>query len=257
MAGFFGLFDYSKPGKGVRKDEPQGSRFTYFWKLVFRKFWKLIQLNLLYLLFCIPIVTIGPATAGFVYVLRNMANEQPVFMFSDFWDAFKLNWKQSFVTSLLYALAAFILTVSIQFYFHNSQQHSWMFIPAALSLFVAFMLVLMSYYIMLMIVTLDLPLKAIIKNAAIMSILCLKTNILTFLFTGIILAATVLFFPITILLVIVLFPAFIGFIICYNSYPGIQKYAIDPFMAAQEEKSLAESEEDKLFNDEIPNKEAQ
>ena len=34
-----------------------------------------------------PIVTIGPATCGLVYILRNFANEKPVFMVSDFFDA--------------------------------------------------------------------------------------------------------------------------------------------------------------------------
>ena len=71
MAGFFGLFDYSKPGKGVDKNGPQKKRFFHFFELYFRKFWKLITLNMLYVLFCIPIVTIGPATAAMTYILKN------------------------------------------------------------------------------------------------------------------------------------------------------------------------------------------
>lgn len=250
MAGFFGLFNYSKPGKGVRKDEPKKARFLYFWELYFRKFWKLIQLNLLYLLFCIPIVTIGPATAGFIYVLRNMVNEQPIFLFSDFWDAFKANWKQSFLLSVLAAVASVVVSVSVRFYLQNSQQHGWMLVPAALTLFVAFVLIMMSFYAMLMVVTLELSLSAILKNAAILGIVCLKTNILTFLFVGLIVLATILLFPISLLLVLFLVPSLIGFIICYNSYPGIKKYAIDPFLAAQQQEDQPALEaESSLFCD--------
>ena len=48
------MFNYSKPGPGVEKEEQQKRRFFLFFELFFRKFWKLIQLNLLYLLFWIP-----------------------------------------------------------------------------------------------------------------------------------------------------------------------------------------------------------
>ena len=96
-----GLFNYSKPGPGVDKNGPKKKRFFYFLELFGRKFWKLLELNLLYLLCCIPVVTIGPATCGLVYILRNFANEKPVFMVSDFFDAFKSNFKQGFVLGLL------------------------------------------------------------------------------------------------------------------------------------------------------------
>lgn len=247
MAGFFGLFDYSKPGKGVRKDEPQKPRFFHFWELFFRKFWKLIQLNLLFVLFCIPVVTIGPATAGMTYVLRNMANEQPIFLFSDFWDAFKANWKQSFLYSLLLAVCLLAAIVSGQFYLANAASRQWLLFPAAVTFFICLMLLMMNYYVMLMIVTLDLPLGSIIKNALILAIVRLKTNLLTLLFTGAILLATWLFFPYTILLVLLIVPAWIGFIICFNSYPGIQKHVIDPFVEAP---SQQDSDREALFQDE-------
>lgn len=252
MAGFFGLFDYSKPGKGVRKDEPQKPRFLYFWELYFRKFWKLCQLNLLYVLFCLPVVTIGPATAGFVYVLRNMSNEQPIFLFSDFWDSFKANWKQSLAYSILMAVCAVVVSVSVQFYTANSGQYGWMIVPAALTLFVGLILILMSFYVMLMIVTLDLPLKAILKNAAILSIVCIKTNLLTLFFTAVLVFACILFPVIGFLLFLVIMPATIGFIICFNSYPGIKRYAIDPFYQKQE--TLPADDDNALFRDEEPPK---
>ena len=66
------MFNYSKPGPGVDKDGPQKKRFFYFFELFGRKFWKLIELNLLYLVCCIPIVTIGPATCGLVYILQGV-----------------------------------------------------------------------------------------------------------------------------------------------------------------------------------------
>ena len=51
MAGFLGMGNFQKPGKGVKKEEPEKKRFFQFFDLFFRKITRLIQLNLLYLLF--------------------------------------------------------------------------------------------------------------------------------------------------------------------------------------------------------------
>lgn len=90
--GLFGV-NYAKEGPGIDKNAPQKKRFFLFWDIYFRKFWKLIQLNLVYFLFYIPagaglyfmlmdginlvsillilisVVLLGPATAGVTYVV--------------------------------------------------------------------------------------------------------------------------------------------------------------------------------------------
>lgn len=53
MAGFFGLFDYSKPGPGVRKDEPEKKGVARYFDILGKRLWKLVSLNFLYLLFSI------------------------------------------------------------------------------------------------------------------------------------------------------------------------------------------------------------
>ncbi len=53
MAGFFGLFDYSKPGPGVSKDEPEKKGIARYFDILGRRIWKLMTVNVLYLLFSI------------------------------------------------------------------------------------------------------------------------------------------------------------------------------------------------------------
>lgn len=250
MAGIFGFFDYTKPGKGVEKDEPQKPRFLFFWELYFRKFWKLIQLNLLFMAFSLLIVTIGPATAGMTYVLRSMANEQPVFLFSDFWDGFKSNLKQSLIYSVFMVVVAILLVTSFQFYTANLSVSSWMYVPFGLCVMLALLFTFMSFYAFLMIVTIDLPLFAILKNCAILSIVCLKTNLITLFFVALIVFAVYLFLPLSSLLVIILIPATIGFIISFNCYKEIKKYVIDPYIKGQEPAPEA-LEESVIFEDDI------
>ena len=251
MAGFFGLFDYSKPGPGISKNAPQKKRFFLFFDILGRKFWKLIQLNFLYILFCLPVVTIGPATAGMTYVLRNFANEQHSFLFSDFWDSFKSNFKQSFIYSILSLIATVLLSVSIYYYYINLNQNKFYYLPFVVSVSIAIIFIFMNYYVYLMIVTLDLKLKAIIKNAFIFSVLGVKTNIITFLILGLIIFATVWYFPITLLFIVLIEFSLVGLIICFNSYQYIKKYAIDPYLNSQNTQNEPVEENEPVFEDTI------
>jgi len=260
MGGFFGFFDYSKAGKGVRKDEPKRSHFAQFWILTQRKFWQIMQLNLLFLLFCVPIVTIGPAMAGMTYVLRQFAAENPVFLLSDFWDNFKSNFKQSFAFGLLQTVFAIIIAYSVQFYFINAPQNMWMYLTLGFSIMVTLLAIFASFYVYLMIVTLDLKLIAIIKNSLIFAVLCMRTNFITLFFLIVVYGVTFIFFPMSMLLVLTILFSFTNFIICYNSYPHIRKYAIEPYLESLREQADAESgaepqsdesENENVFSDEF------
>ncbi|MGM9551404.1 MAG: YesL family protein [Clostridia bacterium] len=50
----FRLFDYETEGPGVRKDEPEKKGLARFWDILSTRFWKLVSLNAIYLVFSIP-----------------------------------------------------------------------------------------------------------------------------------------------------------------------------------------------------------
>ena len=98
MAGFFGLFDYNKPGKGVNKGEPQKKGIARFFELFFRKFWNYLKLNLLYGVTCIP---------AFVYYVLVVS-----WLFGDFAMNASLGEKEA-VTGFLMLSAVFALAIII------------------------------------------------------------------------------------------------------------------------------------------------
>lgn len=269
MAKLFSFLDPTREGKGVKKETMQKKRFFLFWELVFRKITKLCLLNLIYVLCCIPVVTIGPATAGLMYVLRNMANEKPVFVAHDFFDAFKKNFKPAFfagiIVLLVFAIAIFSGTFyislgssDIQNFFGMDAQMTATFgtVAAIVSFVAGFFMMFMSYYIYLLIVTVDLPLKKIFKNSALLAIAGFKTNIITTFFVIVIVGVCLLGllivpinFFVTILLLVFLI-AFIHFIIAFNSYQYIKKYVTDPFYQAKGEKAPDDPvESEHIFED--------
>ena len=59
MAGLFNLFpDFAKNGPGIDKDAPPKTGLALFIDIYRREWWNIFKLNLLFLLFCIPVVTI-------------------------------------------------------------------------------------------------------------------------------------------------------------------------------------------------------
>lgn len=239
MSLFGGLFNYSKPGPGVDKDAPKKKRFFYFFELYGRKFWKLIELNLLYLLCCIPIVTIGPATCGLVYILRNFANEKPVFMVSDFFDAFKSNFKQGFVLGILDLLTSGIVGIALLWYIANQGLSIAMAIPLGVCIAVEVLLMFMRFYTYLMTVTVELPIKHILKNSFIFSFLGLKTNFISAFWVILLVIPVLWLWPWLLFFILIGFST-IWFITTFNSYPYIVKYIIEP----HEQQMRAERGED-------------
>lgn len=248
---FFGLFNYSKPGPGVDKNAPKKKRFFLFFELYFRKFWKLIQLNLLFLVCCIPIVTIGPAICGMTYVLRNYANEKPTFLLSDFWDAFKSNWKQGFALWLIFTIISVVAGTSFFWYFVNSATSWAMLIPYGLCILFCLIFLFVQFYAYLMAITVELKLRYILKNCLIFAFLGVKTNIITAFFVLLIAIPTALFFPLTIPIIALLACSTIGFITVFNSYPYIVKYIIEPQeQKLREERGELDDEDEEDEDDE-------
>jgi uncharacterized membrane protein YesL len=53
--------------------------------------WKLVALNLMFLAFSIPVVTMPASLCGMNRVLIKLWREGNCFLWSDFWDEFKAN----------------------------------------------------------------------------------------------------------------------------------------------------------------------
>lgn len=271
--GLFGA-NYAKEGPGVDKNAPQKKRFFLFWDIYFRKFWKLIQLNLVYVLFFIPaavglytlimgglnvlsillvlvsVVLAGPATAGLTYVLRNFVREEHAFVLADFFGNFKSNFKQAAIYGAIFAIVMTLMATSSVFYYRNAPDNTLMFVPLVLCM--ACMLVgsFMNFYMYTMIVTFKMTLRQMLKNAFIFSILGVFTNIFTLLVTGAIAVAMLLFYPITILFIIPIALSTMQFIITFNAYPKIKQHMIDPFVAENTPESGDEGGDKPVFSDE-------
>lgn len=191
------------------------------------------------------IFTFGISNAGAAYVVRAFNRGDPVFLISDFFGAVKRNWKQATVVGILDILLCLVLVFDYTFWMSQPG-----FINGILMYFALFLCVLyfiMRFYIYTMLITFDLSVFKLLKNAFLLTFLGLKRNLVAFF--GIVFVIFLSFFlcglylPIGIILPIILTFALVMFISGYASWPVIKKYMIDPFYPEENDDESYEDDE--------------
>ncbi len=184
-------------------------------------------------------IIFGPATAGHTKVLRAYILEKPVFMVHDFIKTFKSEFKYSCIVGIFDCFVMLCIAASLYVYpILIEQSGSKLFyVFFAIALSVGIVVLMMNFYMFLMIIATNLSLKNIMKNSFSLAIIALKKNIITLLiiavFVGIFLSI-LLFANLSVSFIAMCFLPFIpaswlGLVICFNSYPIIQKYIINPY----------------------------
>ena len=72
-------------------------------------------LNLIFLITCIPVVTIGASyTAMYYYCLKAVNNEEG-YIWKSYWKSFKTNFVQGFLFEVIFAIIGIILYIDIKY----------------------------------------------------------------------------------------------------------------------------------------------
>ncbi|MDY4413852.1 MAG: DUF624 domain-containing protein [Ruminococcus sp.] len=283
-----GIFrkDYESAGSGIAKNSGKKG-VKLFFEILGVRFWKIIEVNLLYSLFYLPLlfaftffayvnnknialilggimiavflVLWGPATSGVFKIMKNFAQDKHSFIMSDFTQTFKSNFKNACIIGVVDILLLSSIIAGMWVYPALAEQtgSKIMYVFLAVSLSVGVTFIMMNFYMFPMLVSTDLSLKNIFKNSFALMFVELKRNVLTLLIIGGIVAVMlflILFVNFAFIYILPFFPfAFNTFLICFRSYPVIQKYVINPYYEEKGEVNPElegnTSSEETLFED--------
>lgn len=109
------------------------------------KFFDVLKLNFMWLLFSIPIVTIGASTAAAMSVALKMVDDEEGYVCRSFIKAWKENWKQGTVLGLLSALAIYAVYLDFQLFEVVEGNPVIFLIVGMISCFVVIMCLLYAY----------------------------------------------------------------------------------------------------------------
>ena len=195
------------------------------------------------------VITYGWQKTGTTYILRALVRGDGVFMISDYFYAIRRNLKQGFVMGIIDCAALFALGFDL-FYFWNAPTTGGNNVMYLMIFALVFIYGVMRFYTYLMMVTFDMKLGKIFKNALIFTVMGFKRNILALLGMGIltgIFAVLIIFLgqlvPAFYVLPFLCLLGFCGFMYSFAAYPIIQKYMIDPVAPQKAPESESVSEE--------------
>lgn len=199
------------PESGVR-------RFFY---ILSESFGKLVLINLLCCLCSIPIVTAPAAYAAALQLIRRITQDKHVEVISDYRTGFRENFRQATVFGLPHLLLTALLCYLEYVYIANIGVTKWLWIPTAVTPLLLVLLTVMGYYAFLAIVSVELPLRAILANSWRMTVGRLMKNILVFLLSTALLLIGVLLLPTGVVYLLLLAIALQAYCIAWILYPDV------------------------------------
>lgn len=125
---------------------------------------------MMWLLGLIPCIAItGPSSAGAAYIMRNWARDQHAFLFSDYKDAFKSNWKQALAVSAVTSVVPVVAYTAANYYGSLAKGNMLLLLPLMVVFSATLMFALMLPLLYPMMVGYELSFKNLMKNAFLMS----------------------------------------------------------------------------------------
>lgn len=126
-----------------------------------------------YLLGLIPCIAItGPAKAALKYITRNYARDEHVWLWSDFINSIKTNWKQGLAMSTINAVFVYLFCFGQSFYSSMANatgSYVYLFMQVILGMLgIIFMLI--NLYVWPMIVTYELKFSQILRNSMVLAL---------------------------------------------------------------------------------------
>lgn len=176
----------------------------------------------------------GPATAGFVYILRSYIWEDSVFMASDFFRRVKSNFRQSLT---VWVIDIVVFTVMCYAYFFYASMTNILYFLKYVVLVPAFFYTMLHLYLYHLLITYKLTIGKLYKNSALFALSALPWSVLTIAVNAFIILIfpaigltslneqiAVFFTTAMFILIFTLIFSVCGFVTEFNACAQIQKY---------------------------------
>lgn len=240
-----GLLDryINRPGPGVPKDAPKKKGLALFFEILWREFWTLLKLNMLFIVFCIPVITIPASITAMSKITLTMMRDKNHFLFRDFFGCFKKEFFKSLGAGAIIFVVLLLSVFGVWFY-SNLESLGWLrMIPAAIGVFCVIIISLMGNYVFAQIAYLEIPFGKMFKNAFYLVFVCIKRNLIVLLINAPLLVLGIGMLPYSLPAFVMIIFSLSNFIAMFHAYPAMDKY-----LAKQEEKPNEFSQADEFIN---------
>lgn len=194
--------------------------------IFFRNLGKIIKLNFLFLIFCIPIVTIPASFAAMNKISLLLIREEGIFLFSDFLSTFK----QEFLSSLKIFVIGFIgcaPAVLIAAIFKDGIKDSTLItIIFGIGIIAALFFLSYTMIALKMLPLIDIRFSALSKNSFILTFTKVLINFPIIIVLLVVFALFYVFFPVSLVLILFPLPSTVNYLITLLYYTIFKKNKI-------------------------------
>lgn len=198
------------------------------------------------------VFTFGIVNTATAYIMRNLVKGESITFISDIKYCVKRNFKQAFVIGI-FDLALLLLVVYDILFFYTMAANAMGSFLFGMMLVIGMMYMMMRPYMYIMVVTFDLKITKIIKNAFLFILIGFKRNIVAFLACVAVWAIDYLImmviFPVGIILPVLFLVSLTTFMGIYAAYPKIKEVMIDPYYVSDDVG--ARSKDDMSYQEEL------
>lgn len=143
-------------------------------------------LNIMFIICCAPIITIGPAFSALYTIMMREVRHENGYIFKPFLKAFKNNFKQSFLLSVLYLLVGGSLLYGIRFWWKESSSSTFDHVILIVAGIVGICYILSLLYVFTLNARFENTVLKTVKNALILAVFNLKETLLLLLITAVV-----------------------------------------------------------------------
>lgn len=214
---------YFAEGPGIEKDAPKPKGLRLLLSVLGREWWPLIQLNLLFIAFALPLVTIPAAWFALVSVSVTMIEDRNVWVFRDFWAAFRARFVPATGIGVAALAAGGLIYLAVTTYAAASADNVIFAAPLALSVTLALALpVFVSGLFVALALGGDRGLLALVKAAALALLARPLASLAALGFVAVIWLLHIAFYPASVLLPVLVNFSLSALVLSFAAHEGIR-----------------------------------
>ncbi len=156
---------WTREGEGIPADAPKSRGLRLFGEIIWRELWDLFVLHLGLVLFSLPVFTAPAAHAAATRVASIMTRDENLWLFRDFWTAFRDLFLRASLAGLLAGAPILLGLYAVWIWGQMAAREPLFFAPLLLSLLVTIFLAIWAAQLFVLIANSEAPLPALMRSA--------------------------------------------------------------------------------------------
>ena len=189
---------WTKEGPGIPKDAPAKTGLALFADILAREWWEMVKLNILFLLACLPVVTLPAALAAMARVSVAFVEDRNTYLLRDFTEAFLHYFWRATAWGLALTGGLALGIHAVLSYAAGARDNLMLAAPLAVALVATAFRAITACHLIVLMVMRDLPTLRLLRLATLASVARPQPALAALAFNAALWLTHILFYPVSV-----------------------------------------------------------